>query len=124
LAGGIFSRLSCSFTILDHLGRAVTTLSSAPPTSADQDDATTENSFECTIDELLLVPGRYRLDVTIRARGQLQDHVEGAAFFDVEEGPFRGRPIPENVQGVLVLPHRWRTPLHGTRGDGRPSSGN
>jgi lipopolysaccharide transport system ATP-binding protein len=119
LAGRTSSGLLCAFTILDHLGRTVTTLSSAPATSADEDDARMKSSFECTIDELLLVPGRYRLDVTIKAGGNLQDHVEGAAFFDVEEGPFRGRPIPEDAPGVVVLPHRWRSPLHGATGDGR-----
>jgi lipopolysaccharide transport system ATP-binding protein len=104
------SRMSCTFTIFDHLGHAVTTLSSAPPMSEDRDDAQLHDSFECTIDELLLVPGRYRIDVTIRGKSQLQDHVEGAAFFDVEDGPVRGRPIPEDARGDLVLPHRWRSP--------------
>jgi lipopolysaccharide transport system ATP-binding protein len=121
---GAVSHLSCSFTILDRLGLPVTTLSSAPPTADDRDHTTLIDCFECTIDELLLVAGRYRLDVTIRGRNQIQDHVEGAAFFDVEEGLFRGRPIPEDGPGVVVLPHRWRTPLHGTSGDSRPLSGN
>ncbi len=108
---GLVAGTTCTFTISNHLGQAVTTLSSTVATAADRDDAELENCFECTIDELLLVPGRYRVDVTIKGRGHLQDYVEGAAFFDVEEGPFRGRPLPEAAKGDVVLPHRWRAPV-------------
>jgi lipopolysaccharide transport system ATP-binding protein len=103
------SRMSCAFTIHNHLGQAVTTLSSAPETSEDRTDTNLENAFECTIEELPLTSGRYRVDVKLRGKSHLQDHIEGAAFFDVEDGPFRGRPIPESAEGDLVVAQRWRT---------------
>jgi lipopolysaccharide transport system ATP-binding protein len=106
----LMSRMSCTFTIYNQLGHAVTTLSSAPATREDDEHPGLEASFECAVDELLLVPGRYRIDVTIMGQSQLQDKIEGAAFFDVEEGPLRGRPLPEAGQGDVVLPHRWRGP--------------
>jgi lipopolysaccharide transport system ATP-binding protein len=107
---GAASRLTCTFTVFTNLGQPVSTLSSAPPSADDHDDAAIGSCFECTIDELLLVPGRYRIDVTVRGNTFLQDRIEGAAFFEVEEGPFRGRPLPPDGHGDIVLPHRWRTP--------------
>jgi lipopolysaccharide transport system ATP-binding protein len=105
---GWFSRMSCAFTIYNHLGQAVTTFSSTPPTVDDDEDPKLRNAFECTVDELLLVPGRYRVDVTIEGKGHRQDQIEGAAFFDVEEGPVRGRPLPQAGHGDIIFPHRWR----------------
>jgi lipopolysaccharide transport system ATP-binding protein len=106
----MLSRMTCAFTIYNHLGQAMTTLSSAPETAADSVDGSLENAFECTIDELPLAPGRYRVDVKLRGKNHLQDHVEGATFFEVEDGPLRGRPIPESSEGDLVVAHRWRKP--------------
>jgi lipopolysaccharide transport system ATP-binding protein len=105
---GWFSRMLCAFTICNHLGQAVTTFSSTPPTVDDDEDPKLRNAFECTVDELLLVPGRYRVDVTIEGKGHRQDQIEGAAFFDVEEGPVRGRPLPQAGHGDIIFPHRWR----------------
>jgi hypothetical protein len=43
--------------------------------------------------------------------GEYQDHVEAAAYFNVEDGEFRGRPAPrESGYGSLVIHHRWTTP--------------
>jgi lipopolysaccharide transport system ATP-binding protein len=104
----MLSRTSCAFTVYNHLGQAVTTLSSAPETSEDQVDADLADAFECTIDELPLAPGRYRVDVKLYGKSHLQDHIEGAVFFDVEDGPLRGRPLPASAEGDLVVAHRWR----------------
>jgi lipopolysaccharide transport system ATP-binding protein len=104
------SRMSCAFTILNHLGQPLVSFESAPPTAEDEEDPALDRTFVCEVDELLLVPGRYRLDATIRGRNHLQDEIEGAAFFDVEEGTVRGRPVAANPQGEVLLPHRWRHP--------------
>jgi len=104
----MLSRMSCSFTIYNHLGQAITTLSSTPESAEDQADESLQDAFECTIDEFPLASGRYRIDVKLSGQGHLQDHVEGAAFFEVEDGPFRGRPIAESAEGDLVVGHRWR----------------
>jgi lipopolysaccharide transport system ATP-binding protein len=70
-----------------------------------------EPRFECHIDELLLVPGRYRIDLEVYGRGSLQDLVEGAAYFDVVDGLVRGRPISvADSTGHLIQPVRWTIP--------------
>jgi homopolymeric O-antigen transport system ATP-binding protein len=89
----------------------VTTLSSAQEAPDDERDAGFGSQLECVIDELTLVPGRYRVDVVVRASGHTQERVEGAAFFDVEEGVLRGRPLSrDDGDGTVFLPQRWRTP--------------
>jgi lipopolysaccharide transport system ATP-binding protein len=113
---GLLSRTSCTFTIYSELGHALTTLSSTFLAPGDHDDAGTDARFECAIDELLLAPGRYRIDVTLRGQSHIQDHVEGAAFFEVEEGLVRGRPIPDGAEGNLVLAHQWRLPQRAISG--------
>jgi lipopolysaccharide transport system ATP-binding protein len=63
----------------------------------------------CELDELLLLPGRYRVDVGLSLMGELQDHVEGAAFFTVGPGSVRGRPVGrEATYGLVQLPHVWK----------------
>jgi hypothetical protein len=52
------------------------------------------------------------VDVVVRAGGHTQDRIEGAAFFDVEEGLVRGRPFSrDDVAGNVFLPQRWRLPV-------------
>jgi lipopolysaccharide transport system ATP-binding protein len=107
---GLVTRLSCAFTIHNNLGQPLATFDSALAASGDADDSGSGNRFVCTVDELTLVPGRYRIDVRVDGRGNMQDFLEGAAFFDVEPGTIRGRPIPERSSGDIVLAHRWQRP--------------
>jgi lipopolysaccharide transport system ATP-binding protein len=107
----LLPRMSCTFTIFTHVGQPVATLSSALPTREDRYDRDLGAVFECFVDELPLVPGRYRIDVAIRGRGHRQDILEAAAFFDVEQGIMRGRPITgDDGYGSVAVPHRWRVP--------------
>jgi lipopolysaccharide transport system ATP-binding protein len=109
---GVLPGLACSFTIFDHLGQPVTTLSSAREAPDDEREVGLGCRAECLIDELTLVPGRYRVDVVVRASGHVQERLEGAAFFDVEEGVLRGRPFSrEEGDGNVILPQRWRIPF-------------
>jgi lipopolysaccharide transport system ATP-binding protein len=97
------------FTIYDLHGRPITYFNSAEHGTQDLRNAGTGNKIVCVIDELLLAPGRYRINVGVKASGDLQDHVEGAAVFNVEEGQVRGRPVLVSGQrlGSVCLPHRW-----------------
>jgi lipopolysaccharide transport system ATP-binding protein len=106
----LVSGLSCAITIFNHLGQPLVTFDSALASSDDCDDPEAGTSYECCIDELLLVAGRYRLDLSIHGRHHVQDHVEAAAFFDVEPGPVRGRPLDWKSSGDIVMPSRWRRP--------------
>lgn len=107
---GYAPALECNFTIYDDLGLPVATLDSSMNSSEDQPTGT-EREVVCEVDELPLVPGQYRIDVIIRAAGEIQDGLESAARFQVEEGTMRGRPVPlENVLGRVFFAHRWRLP--------------
>jgi lipopolysaccharide transport system ATP-binding protein len=103
-------RLSCSFTILNNLGQPVATLASDDRAPNDVESAGDDHSFVCDIDALPLGPGRYRVDVKIHGRAYLQDAVEGAGVFDVEQGILEGRPIPGGRAGDVAVAHRWTVP--------------
>jgi lipopolysaccharide transport system ATP-binding protein len=103
--------LGCSFTIYDQRGVAVTYFDSAVHGQEDSVDRSDLGRFICETDELLLLPGRYRINAAVTKACELQDHVEAAAFFDVEPGTIRGRQSRKyRGYGNVVLPHRWITP--------------
>jgi lipopolysaccharide transport system ATP-binding protein len=100
-------RLACRFVVHDSLGLAVATFDSGVRGDDDATDIDTAR-LVCAIDELPLTPGRYRVDVLVRGRGQLQDGLTAAAFFDVESGTMGGRAIREGENdGPVAVPHRW-----------------
>lgn len=100
--------MSCIFTLYDHYGQPITHFNSSTHCPEDISDSNGGDNFLCAIDELLLLPGRYRMNVAISTDGELQDHVEAAAFFDVDQGQVRGRPaIGDTGYGSVCLPHRW-----------------
>jgi lipopolysaccharide transport system ATP-binding protein len=101
---------TCRFTIFNQVGNPITTFSSADVAGSDEigEDGQT---FVCHVDTLPLVPGRYRVDVELRGGGQIQDAIEAAAFFDVEEGALDGRPVVVSSRnlGDVAVSHRWTT---------------
>jgi lipopolysaccharide transport system ATP-binding protein len=105
--------MSCAFTLYNNLGQPVTDFRSSVAAPADSVDPALERSFVCEIDELLLVPGRYRVDVELRAQGVEQESIEGAAMFDVEQGTLDGRPVGRRTGGDVVFRHRWKRPVDG-----------
>lgn len=104
--------MSCLFVLYDHLGRPIVDFLSAANGPEDKHDPGIGLKFVCDIDELLLVPGRYRMNVLIRGGGEWQDYVEAAAIFDVEAGDVRGRPIEPIKNVSICMPHRWMVPMH------------
>jgi lipopolysaccharide transport system ATP-binding protein len=102
----------CGMTIYDHMGGPVTHLNSRLRSHDDHEDGS-PREFICDIDELPLLPGRYRLAAALFGHGELQDHLTAAAYFNVEHGTIRGRPVTEQgAHGRIVLPHRWVLPSH------------
>ena len=103
--------VSCRFTIHNGLGHPVAELSSAVPGPDDRNDPNLHGMVVCDVDELLLVPGRYRVDLELRSRGVGQDVLEMAAVFDIEQGTVGGRPVSaDGARGDAVLRHRWTLP--------------
>jgi lipopolysaccharide transport system ATP-binding protein len=104
-------RISCSFTLYNQFGHPVTRLDSGRRGPEDLETDESSESFVCEIDELTLVPGRYRLDVQLSGSHGVEDLVEGAAFFDVEQGTLAGRPVSgHGAAGDTVIRHRWMAP--------------
>ena len=107
---GVEARVGCAFTIYDQHGQPVATFDSSLAGPADERDAAPVYRFVCEISELPLVTGHYRINVAITSGGgaTLEDHLEGAAVFDVEPGEIGGRPVARgNQYGSVHMKHRW-----------------
>jgi lipopolysaccharide transport system ATP-binding protein len=101
----------CSLTILDSIGNPVMTVDSLLSSTGDVRDPELGPRIECEFPSLPLIPGRYRIDVIVKARRQIQDGLQAAAFFDVEPGVLGDRPMPAaGADGDVVLEHTWRLP--------------
>jgi lipopolysaccharide transport system ATP-binding protein len=108
---GLMPAISCVFTVFSQLGQRITAFKSDAPSLDDQNDPTMGPKFVCDVDQLLLVAGRYRIDVLIRGGGERQDHVQAAAVFDVQEGLLNGRVVKPQQEVSVCMPHRWTLPF-------------
>jgi lipopolysaccharide transport system ATP-binding protein len=107
----ILPLMECRLTIANSLGQPIATVDSEMSAPADVRDPGLGPRVECELAALALMPGRYRIDVVLKARRQIQDGLVGAAFFDVAPGVIAGRPMPEAAtEGNLALTHSWRLP--------------
>ncbi|HEV7482396.1 MAG TPA: ABC transporter ATP-binding protein [Solirubrobacterales bacterium] len=107
----VLPMMECSLTILNSLGHPITTLDNELSSAADIRDSGSGPRIECRVDSLPLIPGRYRVDVLLRGRQEIQDGLQAAAYFDVEPGVINGRPMPSiGADGDVVLPHTWQLP--------------
>lgn len=102
--------ISCLFVLFDHLGQHITVFESSISGNDDTRDQALSSTFMCELDELLLLPGRYRMNVLIRDSGEQQDFVEAAAMFDVAGGHVNGRPLKPRKRVSVYMPHRWMLP--------------
>lgn len=65
-----------------------------------------EQVFVCEIPSLTLVPGEYKIRVSLTIRGRPRDYVEDAARLTILESDYYGTGrVPWN--GTFVLKHRW-----------------
>jgi lipopolysaccharide transport system ATP-binding protein len=111
----VLPRMSCIFTIYDQHGQAIASFNSNHRGGNDTREAGMGSTCVCHMPELPLLPGRYRLNVAIETDGDLQDHVEGAAVFDVEGGRPEGRALTDSGRhGSVYVRHRWILPTDRT----------
>jgi lipopolysaccharide transport system ATP-binding protein len=97
----------CFFTIYNHVGQPIAHFATAIHGEHDRDGDGSPR-YSCDIPELLLLPGRYLLSVGLQAEGELEDQVEAARVFDVEQGSVAGRPISrDRGYGSVLMPHEW-----------------
>jgi lipopolysaccharide transport system ATP-binding protein len=102
--------MACDFFIYDTMGQPVTRFKSKVRGPEDSYDPKNGLQFTCELDELLLLPGRYRIDVAIVGDNRLQDFVEAAAVFEVGEGHVRGRQAQSDGKFSVCMSHRWTLP--------------
>jgi lipopolysaccharide transport system ATP-binding protein len=102
--------MSCSFTIYDQFGQPVTFFDSAVQGREDISDSSGATRFICEMDELTLMPGRYRINAAIMWNGELQDHLEAAAYLMSSKGSLEPSAPKEMGYGNLLIQHRWITP--------------
>jgi lipopolysaccharide transport system ATP-binding protein len=102
--------VACNFFIHDNIGQPITSFKSKVRGPEDAYDPSLGLKFVCEIDELLLLPGRYRIDVAIVGENRLQDFIEAAAFFEVGEGHIHGRPAEPDGKFSVTMQHRWTLP--------------
>jgi lipopolysaccharide transport system ATP-binding protein len=103
--------MQCRIVVANGLGQPVTGFDSEISARQDVHDPDLGTRIECEVDSLALLPGRYRIDLVLKARNHVQDGLQAAGFFDVEPGVVAGRPMPPaGAEGDVVLPHVWRLP--------------
>lgn len=102
--------MACNFHIYDTIGQPVTSFTSKVRGPADTSDPGNGMKFICELDELLLVPGRYRVDVAIIGDNRMQDFIEAATVFEVGEGHVAGRPVQADGKFSVTMAHRWTLP--------------
>jgi lipopolysaccharide transport system ATP-binding protein len=104
-------KMECQLTIVNSLGQPLCTLDSEMSAPVDVRDPELATRLECEVESLPLLPGRYRVDVIVKAKRHIQDGLQAAAFFDVEPGMVAGRPMAVEAEGDVSLPHSWRLPV-------------
>jgi homopolymeric O-antigen transport system ATP-binding protein len=102
--------MGCNFFIYDTIGQPITSFTSRVRGPADANDPSLGSKFVCEIDQLLLLPGRYRIDVAIVGDNRLQDFIEAAAVFEVADGQVGGRPAQHDGKFSVSMEHRWTLP--------------
>jgi lipopolysaccharide transport system ATP-binding protein len=109
---GMAAGLECVFFIFDEYGQLVTVFDSQVFSEADVRRTSDVPCLTCTVDEILLAAGRYRIDTVIIANGRQQDWLVGARYFQVLAGDIRGRPAKQTRPNSNVsFPHRWQVPV-------------
>ncbi|MGN6274820.1 MAG: ABC transporter ATP-binding protein [Solirubrobacterales bacterium] len=103
--------MECRVTIVDGLGQPVTGFDSEISAATDVRDPELGARIECAVESLPLLPGRYRIDLLLKAGRHIQDGLQAAGYFEVQPGVIDGRPTPAaGSDGDIVLPHVWRLP--------------
>ena len=102
--------IACNFFIYDSIGQPVTSFYSRVRGPDDTFDPNNDLKFVCDLDEFLLLPGRYRIDVAIVGDNKLQDFIEAAAAFEVADGDVGGRMAQHDGKFSVMLAHRWTLP--------------
>ena len=104
--------LTCTLAVYDYLHRAVCRFTSRVLTEADHTGP--GRRFAVVVDDLALTPGQYTVNAALHTGGELEDHLEAAAGFEVQSGVMAGRALPEAMGEAWLAPaHTWTVPSGG-----------
>lgn len=101
--------ISTAISITRSDGFLVTVLSSEI-SSAQFPSIPQKGSFICILDKLPLTSGNYLINLIVHQNNIIQDWIQEAAFFNVEDGDFynTGKIVPSTHRSIL-LEQRWQT---------------
>lgn len=102
--------ISVEFSFYSQEGQPVANFKSKVRGPEDVINPNHHNTFICDFDQLLLLPGRYRVDVGVFGDDRLQDYIVAAKFFDVVEGIVNGRLERHKRRFNVCMPHHWILP--------------
>ena len=106
--------MSVNFSIFNQIGQPIMQFNSKDRSPKDIHDPTNPYTFTCDIEQLFILPGRYRVDVGIVGDNRLQDYIEAATFIDVADGFVDGRGRIERQKETfnVYIPHVWTLPVN------------
>ena len=106
--------MSVNFSIFNQIGQPIMQFNSKDRSPKDIHDPTNPYTFACDIEQLFILPGRYRVDVGIVGDNRLQDYIEAATFIDVADGFVDGRGRIERQKETfnVYIPHVWTLPVN------------
>lgn len=106
-AGPPLTNVHVAMAISDPSGTQITDLSNYY-VEDDWGTVPPNGFFECRIDRIPLMPGRYSFNFLVRINGQIADWVLNAGQFTVEAGTFfPGGRLLEDGNGYLLIDHSW-----------------
>lgn len=101
------SQVRLLVTIFNPLGISVTKLD-FPISAFSVRDLGKKGKLLCTVPQLNLPVGRYRVAVEVRVHGQISDQIANALYFNVEGSAlFPGGRIPHAKSCSVLLDHSW-----------------
>ena len=104
----VSAKIDCIFTIYNQYGQPIAHFNSTIRSPEDVHTSVTCTKLICEIDELLIMPGTYRINTLLLSDGEEQDHLEAAATFEIESGIVQQRYIEiTNSYSNTYIRHRW-----------------
>jgi lipopolysaccharide transport system ATP-binding protein len=100
--------VSVSADFLDTFGQRLFTAGTSIA-GGDFERIPSEGCFICTIPQLLLIEGQYRIDLWASVNGKVADYIQHAASFEVESADVLGTStrLVRRKHGLFFVPHSW-----------------
>lgn len=64
--------------------------------------------IKCTINNLPLSEGEYYFSIIVKSFNVLEDHIENAGSFQVQQGDYYGTGKLDDFSGTILIPYSWK----------------